>query len=128
MINSEDAIRIHEIVIDKYGGSKGIRDTNLLESALARPFQTFNKKDLYFSPLDKAAALMESTLINHPFVDGNKRIGYVLMRLLLMEHGFDILATQDEKYEFVMSVANGSIHYDRIVEWLKSKIIIGSIT
>jgi death-on-curing protein len=82
MIDLQDAIRVHEVLIDQFGGSKGVRDLAQLESALARPFQTFDQKDLYLSPLEKAAALIESILKNHPFIDGNKRIGYVLMRLL----------------------------------------------
>ncbi|MCX6238064.1 MAG: Fic family protein [Bacteroidia bacterium] len=83
MIEVQDVIRVHEILIDKFGGCQGIRDLTLLESALSRPYQTFDQKDLYSSPLEKAAALIESILINHPFIDGNKRIGYTLMRLLL---------------------------------------------
>ena len=75
---------IHNILIDRYGGSKGIRDIGLLESALARPFATFDDKDLYPHPVEKAAAILESVVINHPFVDGNKRIAYTLMRLLLL--------------------------------------------
>ncbi|MGZ5255856.1 MAG: type II toxin-antitoxin system death-on-curing family toxin [Flavitalea sp.] len=62
-----------------------IRDRNGLISALSRPFQSFQGKDLYTSPVQKAAALIESILTNHPFVDGNKRTGYVLMRLLLFK-------------------------------------------
>jgi death-on-curing protein len=85
MINIQDAIHVHEILIDKFGGAKGVRDLSLLESALSRPFQTFDQKDLYPTPIEKSAALIESILINHPFIDGNKRIGYVLMRLLLMD-------------------------------------------
>ena len=87
MIDIHDVELIHQILIEKFGGGKGIRDRKLLESALARPFQTFDKKDLYVTPIEKAAALLESILINHPFIDGNKRTGYVLMRLLLINNG-----------------------------------------
>lgn len=73
MIHLEDVINIHEFLIDKFGGSHGIRDVSLLKSALARPFQTFDQVDLHKSHVEKAAALIESIITNHPFVDGNKR-------------------------------------------------------
>ena len=101
MISVSEAILIQDILIEKFGGTRGIRDRGLLESALSRPFQTFDNKDLYPSVIKKAAALIESILINHPFIDGNKRIGYVLMRLFLIDNGLDIFANQDDKYDFV---------------------------
>jgi death-on-curing protein len=118
MIDSRTARQIHDILIDRFGGSKGIRDDRGLESALARPFGTFDGKDLYSTPVEKAAALFESLIISHPFVDGNKRISYVLMRLLLLTFGHDIEASQDDKYEFVLSASKGEIRFEQIRDWL----------
>jgi death-on-curing protein len=120
MIDVETAIKIHSILIERFGGSFGIRDKNLLESALARPFQTFDKKDLYKNPIEKSAALLESIITNHPFIDGNKRFGYVIMRLFLMEEGLDIEATEDEKYNFVIAIAKGDFKYPDICKWIKN--------
>jgi len=77
MITLQEVESIHEILIEKFGGSKGIRDRDILESAINRPYQTFDQKDLYPLPIDKAAAIFESLISNHPFVDGNKRTAYV---------------------------------------------------
>jgi death on curing protein len=85
------------MLIEGFGGSKGIRDKSLLESALYRPFATFDKIELYPTAIEKTAAIIESILINHPFIDGNKRTGYVLMRLILLNENFEIEATEVEK-------------------------------
>ena len=122
MITVEEAIRIHGILIDRFGGTNGIRDRNLLESALSRPFQTFDKKDLYSSPVDKAAALIESIVINHPFIDGNKRFGYVAMRLILLESGLDIDAPEEDKYLFVIGIAKGELKFNEICNWIKKNL------
>ena len=118
MISFKEAEEIHKILIDQFGGMHGIRDAESLISALSRPFQTFDKKELYPSTIDKAAALIESILGNHPFIDGNKRIGWVLMRLFLKQNGIDIKATQEERYEFVVAIASGSLQFDSIFKWL----------
>ena len=114
MIKLDQAIGIHQVLIEKFGGPSGIKDPGALEAALNRPYVTFDLKDLYPSPVEKAAAIFESILINHPFIDGNKRIGYVLMRLTLMEGGLDIKASQKEKYEFVIQVSEGKLDISRI--------------
>ena len=123
MIELEEIEQIHKTLIEFFGGSQGIRDLSALKSALARPFQTFENKDLHPTPIYKAAALIESILINHPFIDGNKRTGYVAMRSFLIYNGFDIEATQDEKYQFVINIASGKIRLEEIIEWLESHTI-----
>lgn len=118
MISIKEAEFIHAVLIQNFGGSSGIRDQALLSSALSRPFQTFDGKDLYATELDKAAALLESILINHPFVDGNKRTGYTLMCVYLLRSGIDLTAAEEVKYELVIGVASGKYKHQEIVEWL----------
>lgn len=119
MIRINDVISIQKILIDQFGGKHGVRDISLLESAIARPYSTFDGNELYTSVEEKAAAIIESILINHPFVDGNKRIGYVLLRLVLMNSGKDIEAPEDEKYRFVISIASGNLKFEGILDWVK---------
>jgi len=119
MIPIKEVEQIHKLLIDTFGGSHGIRDLSALESALVRPFQTFDNKELYSTPIDKAASLIESILNNHPFIDGNKRTGYVLARLFLLQNGVDIKASQQDKYEFVMNIASGKMRFEEIASWLQ---------
>lgn len=123
MIELKDVLVIHNILIEKFGGSKGIRDKGALESAINRPYASFDKTDLYPYPADKAAAILESILINHPFIDGNKRTAYVLMRMILIENAFDINATQEDKYQMVIAASKGEIRLDEIKSWIKSRLI-----
>jgi death-on-curing protein len=119
MTDVNEALKIHRVLIEKFGGVSGVRDMNGLQAALGRPFATFDNKELYPKAVDKAAALIESIISNHPFVDGNKRTGYVLMRLLLFSYGYDISATQESKYEFVINIASGKIRIEEIRIWLE---------
>lgn len=120
MISTQEAQQIHQILIDLFGGRQGVRDPGALESALSRPHQTFDNNELYPSVIEKAASLLESILTNYPFIDGNKRTGYVLLRLYLLQQKYDITASPDNKYEFVINIATGTLKFDRIVSWLKS--------
>ena len=120
MISVSQALKIHTVAILKFGGANGVRDMGGLESALARPFQTFGGEDLYPSIFEKAAAIGESLIMNHPFIDGNKRTGYLLMEALLRYGGHKIVASDDELYHFVINISTGSISFEEIVEWLKN--------
>ncbi|MFS4417911.1 type II toxin-antitoxin system death-on-curing family toxin [Maribacter sp. 2307ULW6-5] len=122
MIDLKQALSIHQVLIEKFGGADGLRDKGALEASLSRPYATFDKKELYPTPVEKAAAILESILINHPFVDGNKRSGYVLMRLTLMARGLDIEATQDDKYGFVIGITKGNLDIDQIKEWIAARL------
>jgi len=113
---------IHKTLIDHFGGSEGVRDISALESALVRPFQKFDNRDLYETTLKKAAALVESLLVNHPFVDGNKRTGYIALRLFLLQNGLDFSNDQSLRYDFIISIASGQLKYEGILSWLTQNV------
>ena len=121
MIDYQEVLEIHQVLIREFGGSQGVRDENGLKSALERPFSGFGETEFYPNPEEKASAILESIVKNHPFVDGNKRTGYVLMRLVLMNFGKDIQATQGEKYDFVIAVASGQLDFQEIATWIKQR-------
>jgi death on curing protein len=119
MINIEDVLLVHQRLTALFGGSNGVRDMSGLEAALARPFQTFGSEELYPSSIEKAAAIGESIIMNHPFVDGNKRTGYVLIETILRINKLYIDTTTEEKYQFVISISTGQKRFEEIVLWLQ---------
>lgn len=122
MITVEKVLKIHDVLIHEFGGKAGIRDLAVLESAINRPFTGMADQEFYPTIEEKAAVYLESIVAGHPFSDGNKRTGYLLMRLFLLENNKDILASEDEKYELVISVASGQLKFDDIVSWIKRHI------
>ena len=122
MIDLDTAERLHNILINKFGGSRGIRDKGSLLAALARPYASFDQQDLYPTAVEKGAAIFESLIINHPFMDGNKRIAFLLLRMTLLEYDLDIAATEDEKYDMTIAASTGEIRFDEIRGWISSKI------
>lgn len=119
MISFQSAVRVHDRLIEEFGGSKGVRDVSLLKSALNRPFATFDGIDLYPSAIEKATALFESLIINHPFMDGNKRIAYTLMEILLRLGRLQLEATKEDKYTMVINASTGQMRFDDIKQWLE---------
>jgi len=122
MINYNEVLEIHRVLINEFGGLHGLRDENALKSAIERPFGGYGSNEFYPSPEEKAGAILESLIKNHPFIDGNKRTGYVLMRLLLLNFEKDLSANQDEKYAFVMAVASGQYDFNQIMAWIQKRV------
>lgn len=115
----DEVLAIHHEEIEKFGGSHGVRDLNLLDSALLRPQSSFMGEDLYPTIFLKAAALMHSILFNHPFIDANKRAATVSTAYFLFLNGYTFEITQNELVEFVLKVASKKIDIEQISQWLE---------
>lgn len=101
------------------GGSSGVRDRSILESALQRPFSTFDGNDLYKGIINKISVVTYSLIKNHGFVDGNKRIGVATMILLLRLNGISIKYTQEELIKLGLNTAEGTMKEDDIYQWIQ---------
>lgn len=117
MILLEDVLRLHSLSLQYYGGKDGIREMDMLQSAIGRPFQTFGGEELYPTLFEKASALLESLVKNHPFIDGNKRTGFLVYMTFLRENNYWIHVEKEIMYEFIIGVAEGRNGYQEILSW-----------
>ena len=117
-LSKRQVILLHRQLIDETGGSHGLRDEGLLESALNAPFQSFGDTSVYPSLQQKAARLCYGLVQNHPFVDGNKRIGAHVMLVFLALNGVELTYTQQELTDVILQVAAGEKRYEDLLAWL----------
>ena len=117
-----EVVALHRAVLAATGGADGIRDLGALESALAQPKATFDGTDLYPTLVDKASALAFGLAMNHPFVDGNKRIAHAAMAVFLDLNGFSIEAAIDEQERLMLTLAAGQLPRVDLTTWLESHV------
>jgi death-on-curing protein len=117
----EQVLHIHRVQISRFGGSKGLRDRGGLESAIARPQMTFGGEDLYPEIPDKAAALMHSLVLNHPFIDGNKRVGAHAAIALLIANGFAPEFSPAELVTITLATAQGEMSAEALAIWIRQR-------
>ena len=110
---------IHADLLQRYGGRPGLRDRDLLESALAQPKMTVGGKFAHKTLFEKAAACGYHVCKDHAFIDGNKRVAFVLMDIFLQKNGWEIVAREEESYSVVMALASGKLSKAQLVSWLK---------
>ena len=116
--SKEKVLLLHQIMAEATGGSAGVRDDALLESAIESAYATFDGQELYPSKEEKAAKLGFSLISNHAFVDGNKRIGMYIMLSFLDINGVKIEATNEAVVTLGLAVADGSAKYSEILKWI----------
>lgn len=118
-LSPQQVVLIHDRMLKRFGGSAGLRDVGLLESAVGRPQASFDRNDLYVTIFDKAAALLQSLLKNHPFVDGNKRTALTSAGIFLKINGYQLINAHKEEVEFAIRVDNEHLSLEHIASWLK---------
>ena len=111
---------IHSDLLQRYGGKAGLRDVALLQSALAQPKVTVGRKFVHKSVFDKAAAYGFHLCKNHPFIDGNKRVAFVLMDLFLQRNGWEIAANEQDAYSLMIDLSSGNVSKTELSSWLKN--------
>lgn len=118
-LTPEQVLFLHSRLIAETGGGQGIRDLGMLLSALGRPQATFDEKELYPDLFSKTAALMDSLVRNHPFVDGNKRTAITSAALFLRMNGYRLMVENEEMVRFTLASAQSQLSFDDIADWFK---------
>ncbi len=121
-LSISEVFELHDRIISSSGGSRGIRDLSALKSAVNQLRQTFDQKDLYPDIVTKAAAICFSLVMNHPFVDGNKRVGHAAMETFLILNGYEIISSVDEQERVMLELAAGKMSRINFSEWLNTHI------
>jgi death-on-curing protein len=122
-LTTAEVIQLHDWVIQQSGGTPGVRDLNLIDSAVYQPRATFGSQDLYPTLADKAAALAFSLAKNHGFVDGNKRIAHAAMETFLVRNGFEVNAGVDEQEAVFLQLADGTLSHPDFTNWVRAPIV-----
>jgi death on curing protein len=117
-----EILSLHARIVSTSGGASGLRDPGALESALHLPLATFSGQALYPTLADQAAILCFSLVSNHPFVDGNKRIGHAAMEVFLVLNGHELQATVDEQEQVILRIAAGEMSRAAFTAWLGTKL------
>ncbi len=121
-ISEEDALAVHSAAIRKFGGLDGVRDWELLRSALAQPHQTFDGVDLYPDTVAKACRYAFGIIRDHPFLDGNKRVGTALLGAYLRKCGFTFMPRSEELLYTMLRVAEGELGFEELIEWVRLNV------
>ena len=122
ILTTDEVITMHEKLVAATGGSPGIRDMGLLESAVLGCTQTFGGEEIYPTVVEKAARMAYSLCKNHPFIDGNKRVAVTALLVILRMNNVSLQYTQQELITLGLKAADGSINYENIVVWVNSHI------
>lgn len=122
-LSVEQVLALHRALVRECGGLQALRDCGALESAVTRSAMTFGGEDLYVDLAAKAAALMHSLVLNHPFVDGNKRVGVAAAEFFLEYNGHGIDATDDELEAITLSVAEAKIEVEALAIWIRQRLL-----
>ena len=121
-LSLSEVLEIHRRVLSQTGGARGIRDLAAIESALAQPQMTFGGDELYPTIEAKATALCFSLVMNHPFVDGNKRVGHAAMETFLVLNGCEIRASVDDAERVIVQLAANQTSRDELLAWVTAHI------
>jgi death-on-curing protein len=121
-LTTQEVLELHRLCLAQSGGAPGVRDPGALDSAVAQPQMTFGGSELYATLADKAAALGYSLICNHPFVDGNKRVGHAALETFLVLNGHELDAPVDEQEQVVLQVASGAMSRDALLAWLQNHL------
>ena len=121
--SKKDLIFLHSKLIEDFGGADGIRDIGMLESAVNAPLQTFDGSDLYPSDIEKIARLSYGLAMDHPFLDGNKRIAAASLDLGLSANGIELEAKDEDIINEFIALASGKIRFEEFLRWVETSLL-----
>lgn len=121
-LSFDQIVRLHETLLEEFGGASGSRDRGAVEAAIARPAMIFGGEDLYPDAAAKAGAMMHSLVMNHPFVDGDKRTSVAAAELFLQLNGFLLEASDEELEQLTLSTAAGKIQVEALAIWFRQRL------
>ncbi len=118
----DEVLELHRLITEQFGGSSELRDPKALDAAVSAPHATFSGNDLYPGVVEKAAVLCFLLIANHPFLDGNKRVGHAAMETFLRLNGYELNAPVDDQEEVILKVASGHLSRAEFLQWVRSVV------